>query len=722
MVPAGDGTGLPGFDCFTVTGFDTRRQHLRGKERMIFIIGGDGSGQREYAEQHFPDASIIDACHMLVKRQMEAGEDPLEFAEKLIREENNSSTRGSSERVIWSCEMGCGLVPLTAEERAWREASGRVNCRLAEAADTVIRTVCGIGTVIKAPAKEVSADRRPLIRSEIVPDACNEETRAKTIMVVGTMSNAGKSLVAAGLCRIFTEDGYRVAPFKAQNMALNSFITKRGEEMGRSQVVQAEACCREPDARMNPILLKPTTDKGSQIIVMGHPVADMDAKEYYRHKNEYLPYVKDAFDSLAKTNDIIVLEGAGSPAEINLKENDIVNMPMAAMADAPVILVGNIDPGGVFAQLYGTVKLLTEEEQDRICGLIINKFRGDLSILEPGIAMLEDLLGKPVLGVLPYMDVHLEPEDSLALEAFEREKKADAPDFREKTGEKLDIAVIRLPKISNFTDFEAISLEKDVTLRYVTDARALGSPDAILLPGTKSTIRDLMWLRESGLYAEIKKAHERGAFLVGICGGYQMLGKRIMDPDGAEMQGEISGFGYLDMETLFSQEKVMRQTESVSRFGIPALDGWKITGYEVHMGRETSKEEESGADRPLYEDASCTCSVGTAAGGGSAGQCGSDTAAERTADEKEAADSGIIGTYIHGLFDEDDFRGAFLEYLYERRGGKRSLPDAGSRISYQEFREKQLRDLAEVMRKHLDLPAIYRIMGLPGEHPSKERS
>ena len=487
--------------------------------------------------------------------------------------------------------------------------------------------------------------------------------KARPLMIVGTMSNAGKSFIAAGLCRIFTEDGYRVAPFKAQNMALNSFITKQGEEIGRSQAVQAAACRREPDARMNPVLLKPTTDMGSQVIVMGHPVGNMDAREYYRHKSEFLPAVKEAFDSLSAENDIIVMEGAGSPAEINLKEHDIVNMPMAAMAGAPVLLVGNIDPGGVFAQIYGTIKLLDENEQDLIKGVIINKFRGDISILEPGIKMLEELTAKPVLGVIPYADIRLEPEDSLALQEDAGQSENDPAG--------LDIAVIRLPKISNFTDFEALLTEPDVRIRYVSSPEKLGTPDLIILPGTKSTIRDLMWLRERGLETAIRRCCEEGTLLMGICGGYQMLGTKILDPDGAEMKGASAGLGYLDMVTVFSEEKTMRQTETVSDFGIPRIDGKKISGYEVHMGK-------------------------------TAGPSGNHTG--------NAAN--VLGTYIHGIFDEDEFRQAFLTYLYERKGLQRDPAVMAEGLSYRAFREDQLGRFAGMLRKHLDIPAIYRIMGL----------
>lgn len=524
---------------------------------------------------------------------------------------------------------------------------------------------------------------------------------ARAVMVAGTMSNAGKSFVAAGLCRVFTEDGYRVAPFKAQNMALNSFVTEDGGEMGRSQVVQARACRKKPDVRMNPILLKPTTDKGSQVILLGHPVADMDAKEYYRHKKDYLPALRRAYESLALENDIIVLEGAGSPAEINLKDQDLVNMPMAQMADASVILVGNIDPGGVFAQLYGTIKLLEPNDQERIKGLIINKFRGDITILEPGLKMLEDLTGKKVIGVLPYADIRLEPEDSLAME--EDEGTFSASQQSVPAGVPvLDIAVIRLPKISNFTDFEALRRESDVRVRYVSSRRELGMPDAVILPGTKSTIRDLMWLRDHDLETGIREAVRKGAFLVGICGGYQMLGTRILDPDGAEMAGEIRGLGYLKMETVFSTEKILRQRERISSFGIPELDGKKISGYEVHMGRAVERGDFDTCGGPDLDGDHDT--------GGNPGTEEQTDILVRALNEER--NRNVIGTYLHGLFDEEEFREAFLSYLWERKGMRRIIPDKEMKMTYNAYKEKQLENLAAFLRKHLDIPAIYRMMGL----------
>ena len=344
--------------------------------------------------------------------------------------------------------------------------------------------------------------------------------KAKTIMIQGTMSSAGKSLLVTGLCRLFHREGIRVAPFKSQNMALNSCVTGEGLEMGRAQAVQARAAGLEPSVLMNPVLLKPTSDHQSQIIVQGEVWDTMDAREYYRRKADLIPYVTDSFGKLAEQEELIVIEGAGSPAEINLRENDFVNMGMAAIANAPVLLVGDIDRGGVFAQLYGTMKLLEPEEQKRIRGFLINKFRGDPSILEPGLRELEEKTGVPVLGVLPYLDVHVEEEDSL----FEP---------REQAGE-VNVAVIRFPRISNATDFLPLEDEEHIRLQYVTKVRELEDPDLIILPGTKSTMQDLNWLRSVGLDARIMQYARRGTPILGICGGYQMLGEEIRDPERIE--------------------------------------------------------------------------------------------------------------------------------------------------------------------------------------------
>ena len=366
---------------------------------------------------------------------------------------------------------------------------------------------------------------------------------ANAIMIQGTASNAGKSLLAAGLCRIFAQDGYKVAPFKSQNMALNSAITPDGFEMGRAQVVQAEAAGVAPDVRMNPILLKPTSHVGSQVIVNGVPRGTMPAGEYFRYRKSLIPEVMAAYESLAAEYDIIVIEGAGSPAEINLRQDDIVNMGMARRANAPVLLCGDIDRGGVFASLYGTVKLLEPDEQARIKGLIINKFRGDVDILRPGLGELERLSGKPVLGVVPMLDVDVDDEDSLS--------------HRLSGGGRVglvDIAVVRLPRLSNFTDFNPLERMEEVTLRYVRNPRELGHPDLVLLPGTKNTMDDLRWLRESGMEAAVLKHASAGGAVIGICGGYQMLGNTVSDPDGVEGGGSLRGLGLLPADTVFLRD------------------------------------------------------------------------------------------------------------------------------------------------------------------------
>ena len=345
--------------------------------------------------------------------------------------------------------------------------------------------------------------------------------KAKVIMVQGTMSNAGKSFLVAGLCRVFMQDGYRTAPFKSQNMALNSYITKDGLEIGRAQAMQAEAAGIEPTVEMNPILLKPTSNVGSQVIVNGEVLGNMKAMDYYANKTRLIPEIEKAFQKLSDEYDVIVIEGAGSPAEINLKENDIVNMGMARIAKAPVLLCGDIDRGGVFASLYGTVKLLTEEEQAMIKGLVINKFRGDVEILKPGLSMIEEKTGIPVVGVVPMTPLDLDDEDSLS-------------DRLTHTGKKggIDLAVIRLPHISNFTDFNVFERMEGVSLRYVGSTEELGVPDLIFLPGTKNTMDDLAWLRESGLEAAVLRCSAQKIPVVGICGGYQMLGELLEDPDG----------------------------------------------------------------------------------------------------------------------------------------------------------------------------------------------
>ncbi|MDD6661772.1 MAG: cobyric acid synthase [Lachnospiraceae bacterium] len=511
---------------------------------------------------------------------------------------------------------------------------------------------------------------------------------AKAIMIQGTMSNAGKSVIAAGLCRIFHQDGYKTAPFKSQNMALNSFITKEGLEMGRAQVMQAEAAGIEPSVEMNPILLKPTNDIGSQVIVNGEVLGTMNARDYFKMKKSLLPDVKKAYDHLAEKYDIIVIEGAGSPAEINLKQDDIVNMGMAKLVDAPVLLVGDIDRGGVFAQLYGTVELLEAEEKDRIKGLIINKFRGDKTILDPGVEMLEKLTGIPVVGVAPYLQVSLEDEDSLS-ERLDGDRQIGL----------IDIAVIRVPRISNFTDFNVFESIEGVTVRYVKEPTELGHPDLIILPGTKNTMRDLLWMRQNGLEALILKAQKAGTAIFGVCGGYQMLGKSISDPDGVEEGGTIRGMGLLDTETVFEAEKARTRVEGrilgtadktdadcaeETSYLAQALTGKHLVGYEIHMGRTTYGQEA----QPFTEI--------------------EDTITGKHWQEG-AWSKNVCGTYVHGIFDSEEVVDAVVQALAEKKGVADQL---GSAVDFAAFREQQYDLLAEGLRKHLDMERIYQIMGI----------
>lgn len=486
---------------------------------------------------------------------------------------------------------------------------------------------------------------------------------AKVIMVQGTMSSAGKSLLVAGLCRIFAQDGYRVVPFKSQNMALNSFITRDGLEMGRAQVMQAEAAGVDCDVAMNPILLKPTSDVGCQVIVNGEVLGNMKAREYFEYKPKLIPHIVRAFRTLEEKADIIVIEGAGSPAEINLRENDIVNMGLAELVDAPVLLVGDIDRGGVFAQLAGTVELLQPEERNRIKGLVINKFRGDKSILDPGIEMIEKRLNVPVTGVVPYMNIVLDDEDSLSRV------------FEKKSASLVNIAVVRFPKISNFTDFTVFEQFDQVGLHYVTDPRELEYMDAVILPGSKNTIDDLLWMRQSGMEVAVKKFAEHG-LVFGICGGYQMLGNSISDPRGVESGKSVCGMGLLPVSTVLQEEKIRTRIEGVLRVEhgeFCFLDGEPFSGYEIHMGT-TCLDGTSG--RSLPEPGILTA-------------CGN-----------------VAGTYIHGIFDEGNIAFKVAAHLAEKKG----VALDGSRKDYREFKERQYDILADTIRGHVDMEGIYRML------------
>lgn len=478
------------------------------------------------------------------------------------------------------------------------------------------------------------------------------------------MSNSGKSFIAAALCRIFKQDGYSAAPFKSQNMALNSYITSDGLEMGRAQAMQAEAAGIEPSVLMNPILLKPTTDVGSQVIVNGEVRGNMKAVDYFRHKKDLIPDIMKAYNELASQHDIIVIEGAGSPAEINLKRDDIVNMGMAKLANAPVLLTGDIDRGGVFAQLLGTLMLLEEDERNIVKGLIVNKFRGDKSIFSDGVKMLEERGNKPVVGVVPYINCDIEDEDSLSEKLRNGEKGL------------VNIAVIRLPRISNFTDFDVFSQYDDVSVRYVTKPQELSDADMIIVPGTKSTIYDMKWLRESGIEAAVKKCASNGVSVFGICGGYQMLGETVTDSVGAEGGGSISGMGLLKLKTDFSSEKTRSRTEG--RFtdvsGIFSdLSGAEFYGYEIHNGKTVSEET------PLL---SCeNADLGAQSGS-------------------------VYGCYIHGVFDSAEVSERIVKTLFERKG----LTYGGGKTDRKAYKEMQFDILAKNVRENIDMELIYKIL------------
>ena len=488
---------------------------------------------------------------------------------------------------------------------------------------------------------------------------------AKNLMIQGTMSNAGKSIVTAGILRVLKQDGYKAAPFKSQNMALNSYVTRDGYEMGRAQVMQAEAAMIEPDICMNPILLKPTSDVGSQVIVNGTPLKNMPAKEYFQYKKKLIPDIMQAYDKLDKAYDVIVLEGAGSPAEINLKKDDIVNMGMAELVDAPVLLVGDIDRGGVFAQLVGTIMLLEEKERERVRGLVMNKFRGDRKILEPGIQQLYDICHIPVTGVIPYTRLDIEDEDSLS-ERIDTSHKSVGT-----LKKQLDIVVIRLPHISNFTDFNALERMDIVNLRYVDNAAMIGSPDLIIIPGSKNTIGDLKWMRYNQIEAQIIRCLRQDVLVLGICGGYQMMGLEVRDPEGVE--GDVRmlpGLGLLPVITTMQGNKVTRQVD----FTFDGT-GTVCKGYEIHMGRTVPVE--GAPPSPLNQ----------------------------LVDGREDGyrnNQKCMGTYIHGILDNQ----TFIDFLFRPYADKLERQE----LDYAAFKEEQYDKLAEHVRKHINLPLLYKIL------------
>lgn len=511
---------------------------------------------------------------------------------------------------------------------------------------------------------------------------------ALTVMVQGTASSVGKSLLCAALCRMFQRRGLRVAPFKSQNMALNSFATLDGGEIGRAQAVQAEAARVVPTVDMNPILLKPEGDARSQVVVLGKPVGSLSARDYYAFRAELKDVIAGALGRLREAHDVVVIEGAGSPAEINLKDRDIVNMHVARLADAPVLLAGDIDRGGVFAALVGTMALLEPDERARVAAFVINKFRGDLRLLAPGLDMLTERTGVPVLGVVPYLKhLRIADEDSVALEERRRRGPAGAG--------QLDIAVIRLPRISNYDDLEPLEHERGVVVRFIERPDEIEGADLVVVPGTKSTMADLGWLRASGLADAVAARARRGGWTLGICGGCQMLGGSIEDPEGVESaERQAQGLGLIDVRTVFERTKRTAQVRARlaggSFLGAAGTAGERrgeaeLSGYEIHMGRV----ERTGGAAAAFE-------IRSRSG-----------RAEAALDGAVSADGAVVGTMIHGIFENDGLRRSLLAALRERKGlpaptGEPAIPS----------RHEEYDRLATAVEESLDRALLDRIVGL----------
>lgn len=505
----------------------------------------------------------------------------------------------------------------------------------------------------------------------------------KTVMLQGTSSHVGKSILTTALCRIFWQNGWSVAPFKAQNMALNSYVTFTGGEMGRAQVAQAEAAGLAPLVEMNPVLLKPTGNSSSQVILMGKSIGNMSAKEYHTgYSLRALKTVEQCLRKLLTEYAVVVIEGAGSPAEVNLKANDIVNMRVAKMVNAPVLLIADIDRGGALAAVVGTLELLDSTERELVKGIIINKFRGDKDLLQPALDFLEQKTGKPVLGVIPYLDkLGIEDEDSVSLD----DKKID-----ETVKADLTIVVMRTPKIANFTDFDVLAVEEDVFLRYVQPGEKIGQPDLIIIPGSKSTIADLIYLRNEGYEEEIKQLVKKGIPIIGICGGYQMLGREIFDPEHTESEiGQIMGLGLLPIQTTFVATKMTSQVKAAAvhnsflgiNYSAPCLKG-----YEIHMGRTKCLEESKPAFTILERSGKTTAIT----------------------DGQVSHNDLVMGTYIHGIFDNDDFRRTLLNSLRMKKG---LAPMAGMQSTAAD-KQASFDRLAKTVRENLRMDLLYQIMGM----------
>ena len=499
---------------------------------------------------------------------------------------------------------------------------------------------------------------------------------AKTLMIQGTGSGVGKSILTAAICRYFFKSGYKVAPFKAQNMALNSYVTKNGDEMGRAQVFQAEACGISPDVLMNPILLKPSGDNNSQVILMGKPSESRTAKNYYALHEKHKEIVLSALQKLREEYDLVIIEGAGSPAEINLKKWDLVNMFIAEQSDTPVIIVGDIDRGGVFAWMKGTYDLLTQSEKNRVQGFIINKFRGDVDLLLPGVKQFEEMVSKPVLGIIPYSkNLVVDEEDSIPKWSYYAESGAEGV---------LDIAVIWTPRISNFTDLSPLAYDPSISIRYINHPSQLGNPDLIILPGSKNTIDDLVFLKQQGMKKAILSCHKEGSLVIGICGGFQMLGNIIRDPNNLESKNnESTGLGLFDLETTFESEKLTRQVELTTVESNILKGGLICHGYEIHMGRTTFKTPY----RSLF------------------------TSPE---DENPMSfgiinqEGTVLGTYLHGFLDNNLFRQELLCYIREQR----NVNQPSKPFDYTQFRKGELDRLSDLLTDSVNMKKVSKIIGV----------
>jgi len=524
---------------------------------------------------------------------------------------------------------------------------------------------------------------------------------SKALAILGTGSDVGKSLIAAGLCRILFRQGIRVAPFKAQNMSLNSFVTPEGGEMGRAQVLQAKACGLAPHVDMNPILLKPEADAKSQVIVQGKVWHSQEAKDYFERKSQLFECVKSSYDRLASRHDVLVIEGAGSAAEVNLRDRDIVNWPVVKMADASVILVADIDRGGVFAQVIGTMDLLSSEERERVIGVVVNKFRGDLSLFGDGVKILNNRTGVPVLGVVPYVrNVELDQEDSVDVGRFQRTPFGP---------EAVNVAVVLLPHMSNFTDFNQLAAESDVALRYIAHPKDLQGADVVILPGSKTTIADLDYLKEQGFEAALKRHGKQGGELIGICGGFQMLGQEVMDPYGVETGGSSKGFGVLPIRTELAKEKHTLQV--IARpLWLNEETECLVEGYEIHMGITTSAP----GVLPCF-DVLSQRNVSSI----SSRSLQIENKDMVVLDGARSSDGCVWGTYIHGVFDQPGFRRQWLNRVRGRKG----LPPLDTKIS-EEVSHRLMRALdrwADHLETHLDVNPIFSALGLepfsPGQSP-----